>query len=635
MSWAAKIWPMLRASGDLHELIAQLLVASRGDWAQIPGFVVVSFTTESTVVAIRGELTATFQSAEREYRVGGSHIKTWEEYHLPTLEALWIGSKSGDEDRNHTDAVSLDGYAPMSQLRWSKHKDLSDGDSVVRPMPSELSLTTVDRESRTSRSFGADRPLSVGGRTGVGDHHRVTSQTDGLPVGLDSQSNHVSGGGAPEAELTTGPTSKVRPAEVFGPLALSQSARDAAADLQGNAATKGLGIPAESRVLVEASHGSTSSNRVEQSSTLVGQQAVPASSNDSPSARSISGVATSTASGRSGDLSHEFPRLRRRQGRAGDPAVLSETKTGQENDSVVNPGGARNGSGVAVGPVKPTGAGRSHGDGPAVEVESDSSTKQGSSTGEGKTADHESNILPQELHFSSEDSDRTSSLKPVSLHASVDEPGLHENSTQRLHSPSLAPVDRRRILRPVEGFVDQGPDDDTTALMAHPGQAPDLVSVSGTAGSQNDNSTVLSVLCANGHPNPPRREGCYVCGAPVMGRQQLMPRPSLGVVRVSTGTQYQLDRDILFGRAPSPTDLGRPEPHLVYLDAPEISAMHVMIKVDGWSAVALDRRSTNGTTLIRGGLQPTLLEHGIEFPLQGGDILDLGDGATAMVSELP
>ncbi len=66
-----------------------------------------------------------------------------------------------------------------------------------------------------------------------------------------------------------------------------------------------------------------------------------------------------------------------------------------------------------------------------------------------------------------------------------------------------------------------------------------------------DRPVVLAVLCPAGHPSPPHAGSCRTCGRAIPPQQPFpMPRPSLGVLRMSTGGSVPLDRGVLLGRAP-------------------------------------------------------------------------------------
>lgn len=504
MTWVEQSWPTLRATGDLHEFITQLIVASRGDWNDLPGFVAISFKADATAVAIRGRMTATFRSAGRDHRLNGSYIKTWEEFLLPPLEAFWVSTENDQHNDAGPTSVCMDGYAPMGQLRWSQASDEKLPTPAAQLLNSQhapaLSLKTTDRHSGEAVQL-AHHPHPNGSDPELGSKHLDLRPTSTPPeLNGSAESVHIDlrtppGLHPPQQEFTTEPT----------PLT-------------------GAATLADRSALADTS--------------------TPASA--------------STPAGRALDLDHEFPRSTRRSAEPGTRYISADEEEHTHATAPINRQSAKSRSAETT-----------------TSAEPQTSANQ-----------------PQP-----EKQDWTEHLSRRAAHA-------HTPSAGTTSNPASA------------------------SLLTEAPKTPPVVDI-------DERLTVLSVLCANGHPNPPRREGCYICGAPVVGRQQMMPRPALGVVTTSTGEQYPLDRDVLFGRAPAPVDQSRPEPHLVYLDAAEISANHVMVKVDGWSAVALDRRSTNGTTLIRPGLVPTLLEHGVEVPLQGGDILDMGDGITATIGSLP
>lgn len=117
------------------------------------------------------------------------------------------------------------------------------------------------------------------------------------------------------------------------------------------------------------------------------------------------------------------------------------------------------------------------------------------------------------------------------------------------------------------------------------------------------------------------------------------PRPrSPGRLRVSNGQVVALDRTVVIGRRPRSTRVsGTDLPHLVAVDSPQqdISRSHVEVRVEGDSIVATDLRTTNGTTLRRAGTDPVRLHPGEGTVVVPGDVLDLGDGITVAVEELP
>ena len=107
---------------------------------------------------------------------------------------------------------------------------------------------------------------------------------------------------------------------------------------------------------------------------------------------------------------------------------------------------------------------------------------------------------------------------------------------------------------------------------------------------------------------------------------------------MSTGQVVPLDRTVVIGRRPRSTRVtGTDLPHLVAVDSPQqdISRSHVELRVEGDSIVATDLRTTNGTMLLRAGADPMRLHPGEGTVVVPGDVLDLGDGITVAVEDLP
>ncbi len=116
------------------------------------------------------------------------------------------------------------------------------------------------------------------------------------------------------------------------------------------------------------------------------------------------------------------------------------------------------------------------------------------------------------------------------------------------------------------------------------------------------------------------------------------PRPPApGRIRVSTGQVLTLDRTVVIGRRPRSTRVsGTDLPHLVAVDSPQqdISRSHVELRVEGDSILATDLHTTNGTTLLRPGVDPVRLHPGESTVVVPGDVIDLGDGITATIEDL-
>ncbi|MBY6060017.1 FHA domain-containing protein [Microbacterium esteraromaticum] len=109
------------------------------------------------------------------------------------------------------------------------------------------------------------------------------------------------------------------------------------------------------------------------------------------------------------------------------------------------------------------------------------------------------------------------------------------------------------------------------------------------------------------------------------------PAAAHGTARLSTGQVVELDRTVIIGRRPRSTRAsGESMPHLVAVDSPQqdISRSHLEIRPEGDSVVVIDLRTTNGSTLIRPGIDPVRLHPGEPTLVLSGDVVDLGDGVT-------
>ena len=150
--------------------------------------------------------------------------------------------------------------------------------------------------------------------------------------------------------------------------------------------------------------------------------------------------------------------------------------------------------------------------------------------------------------------------------------------------------------------------------------------------------TVLALLCGDGHPSPPHTSFCSECGQRLMGPPKRVPRPSLGLLTTPDGEVVVLTRSVIVGRSPSAERSStKDEPRLLTVPSPnqEISRSHVEICLEGWSVLARDLGSSNGTLLVRDGDTPVKLPQTSPLQLQSGDVLDLGEGVRLSLSELP
>lgn len=129
-------------------------------------------------------------------------------------------------------------------------------------------------------------------------------------------------------------------------------------------------------------------------------------------------------------------------------------------------------------------------------------------------------------------------------------------------------------------------------------------------------------ICPREHANPPEAERCRICGrsvghAPVVS----LARPSLGVLRLSSGARIPLDRGVVFGRNPYvPEDGGAPLPNLVRISDPDkdISGQHLEVRLDGWQVSVIDLGSTNGTQVYPPHGEPNDLTPGEPVAIVSG-----------------
>lgn len=139
---------------------------------------------------------------------------------------------------------------------------------------------------------------------------------------------------------------------------------------------------------------------------------------------------------------------------------------------------------------------------------------------------------------------------------------------------------------------------------------------------------VPALICPHGHVNPPSAAACHRCGAPLPQDTVVVPRPALGVLRLSTGDVLTLDRGAVMGRDPDPDPDAGERPHVVRLPSAggDISRTHLRVTLDGWHALVTDLHSTNGTLVSLPGRDPEQLRPGEPVPIKPGTLVVLADG---------
>ncbi|MDN5899837.1 MAG: FHA domain-containing protein [Brachybacterium sp.] len=194
-------------------------------------------------------------------------------------------------------------------------------------------------------------------------------------------------------------------------------------------------------------------------------------------------------------------------------------------------------------------------------------------------------------------------------------------------TPSQQGMVPRQNLPPQQSMAPQqdGPPRQNLAPQSRQASVP----LAGGAGRSASNTVSLpGLVCADDHPNSPERGSCRACGAPLQGSPRTVARPPLGVVLISGGERFVLDRTAIIGRRPRASRVsGNDVPQLITVPSPQqdISRSHVELRLEGWHVVALDLGTTNGTTLYREGFEPVRLRPREGMVLYDGDLLDLGD----------
>ena len=185
------------------------------------------------------------------------------------------------------------------------------------------------------------------------------------------------------------------------------------------------------------------------------------------------------------------------------------------------------------------------------------------------------------------------------------------------------------VAAPVSSFAPGGSDvsDVDERTMKRPQELAELLRSTAAAGDRVG-PVVHAVSCLKGHLNDPQATTCRTCKTALpMQDPVTVPRPVLGVLRLSTGDVVQLDRGVLLGRSPSTKVEGVDRPHLVKVTSPDndISRNHVEVQLDGWHVLVRDLKTTNGTLVQLPGEEPVRL--------RPEDPMAIKPGSTVMLAE--
>ena len=129
---------------------------------------------------------------------------------------------------------------------------------------------------------------------------------------------------------------------------------------------------------------------------------------------------------------------------------------------------------------------------------------------------------------------------------------------------------------------------------------------------------------------PPHAGRCRTCGREIPPQQPTpIPRPPLGVLRISTGGVVPLDRGVLLGRSPRVNEELAPNqrPHLIRVGGVDrdISRNHAEVVLEGWHVLVRDLGSTNGTTVALPGEEPVRLRPTEDQGIEPGTVITLAD----------
>jgi hypothetical protein len=192
-----------------------------------------------------------------------------------------------------------------------------------------------------------------------------------------------------------------------------------------------------------------------------------------------------------------------------------------------------------------------------------------------------------------------------------------------MRSASTRAVPRSRLIAPAPAAASDA-DDGSTVMRS------DLLKLAARPmASDRIGPMVHALLCPSSHVNPPGNSACRVCGAALPQQDPVtVPRPVLGVLRLSTGDAITLDRGVVVGRSPRTDFSGEERPHIVKLPSGdgEISRTHLQVILDGWRVLVTDLHSTNGTLIVLPGRDPEQLRPGEPVPIQPGTVVILAIG---------
>ncbi len=207
-------------------------------------------------------------------------------------------------------------------------------------------------------------------------------------------------------------------------------------------------------------------------------------------------------------------------------------------------------------------------------------------------------------------------------------------------SPPNAPDQRPSFIESLtwSSAAPAGPSTPDLAVDSDPSGAASGWGLSRDEHAGSRAQTVVAARCPAGHLSPAYAGTCRICGRPLPPQQPVeVPRPPLGVLRLSNGDTVVLDRGCILGRNPRvPIGYSGEQPNLVKLIDPDkdISSQHLEVRLEYWHVAVNDLGSTNGTQLVPPGAPPLRLRPNDPVLIEPGTKVILA-GVFSFTFELP
>lgn len=175
------------------------------------------------------------------------------------------------------------------------------------------------------------------------------------------------------------------------------------------------------------------------------------------------------------------------------------------------------------------------------------------------------------------------------------------------------------------------------ASPAPPPPPPPAPPASGPTPEGDHDGATVSIAALRAMTSAPPSADSTDASVPTFASADQLAKEKSGRAVVSTGAVVTLDKNVIIGRTPKASRVTGEMPHLITVPSPsqDISRSHLELRVEGTAVVAVDLHTTNGTLVKRPGTEPVRLHPGEPHVLLSGDVIDLGDGVTITMEDLP